>query len=98
MAEFVQPLLDATTEETKKIFNLGMLCWNIALLPTQRREAAIVEAAAKCTDTEEDKDTFRSMVEVMVARHERMFARLHQRHAFEADDELTVEATRESAQ
>ncbi len=101
MAEFVQPLLDATdgsVEAMNKIFHLGTLCWNIALLPTQRREDTIVEAAAKCTGTKEDKDAFRSMIEVMVARHERMFPRLHQQRASEADDDDTVETTRERAQ
>src|SRR5664280_357874 len=101
MADFVQPLLDTTDgsiEEMNKIFSLGMLCWNIALLPTQRRESAISETTAKFAKADEDKNAFHSMIEMMVARHEGMFPRLHQRRAFEADNERTVESTRESAQ
>ena len=81
-----------------KIFSLGMLCWNIALLPTQRRQSAIADTTAKFAKSDEDKNVFRSMIEMMVTRHERMFPRLHQQRASDANDEHTTESTREGAQ
>jgi hypothetical protein len=87
MVEFVQPLLDKTDgseEQMNKVFALGMLCWNIAILPEAKREDAILAAAGNAANTEEGGEAFRDMVEFMVERHEELFPELHQRHASRA--------------
>ena len=84
MADFVQPLLDQTDGSEaamNKVFMIGLLFWNIAILPEAEREDAISSAARDIVQSEGDREAFLDMVEFMVERHEELFPELHRRSA-----------------
>jgi hypothetical protein len=77
MIEFVQPLLDnsdGSKEQVEKAISFGMLCWNIAILPRAERAAEIEAAEHDIAKTDEDREAFRDLAELMLARHEKLFS------------------------
>ena len=82
-AAFAQPLIDQTdgsTEQIQKALSLSQLCYNTALLPADKREEMFAEFRSSLGMDDDEFDDFRrSVLEPMIARHERMFPRLHER-------------------
>lgn len=82
-AAFAQPLIDQTDgspEQVQKALSLSQLCYNTALLPVDKREEMFAEFRSRLGMDDEEFDDFRrSILEPMIARHEQMFPRLHQR-------------------
>ena len=80
---FVQPLIDGTDgseEQLNNAFALGQLCYNLALLPSDTRDATLSEMRPKLAMDAKEFDEFRrSIVDPMIQRHEAMFPRLHRR-------------------
>ena len=80
---FAQPLLDQTDgslEQMKKAFAIGQLCFNLALVPDDRRDTAISEMQTILQMDDEDFDAFRrSIVVPMIRRHHEMFPLMHGR-------------------
>ena len=78
---FAQPLLDQTDGSEKQIqnaFTMSQLCYNLALLPEDEREAAISEMRENLEMDDEEFDEFRrTIVLPMIERHQAMFPRLH---------------------
>ncbi|HYQ29877.1 MAG TPA: SEC-C domain-containing protein [Polyangiaceae bacterium] len=77
MIEFVQPLLDksdGSKEQVEKAVSFGMLCWNIAIMPRAERAVAIDAAEREIAKTDEDREAFRDLVELMLARYEELFS------------------------
>ncbi len=80
---FAQPLIDQTDgseEELQRAFALGQLCYNLALLPEDRRDAAITEMQRDLKMNAEEFEAFRrSVISPMIQRHQRMFPRMHRK-------------------
>lgn len=80
---FAQPLIDQTDgsqEELKKALTIGQLCYSLALLPEDEREAMIRGMQPDLEMGDEEFDDFRrSVVDPMVQRHHEMFPSLHRR-------------------
>ena len=51
-----------------------MLCWNIATMPRAERAVAIGAAERDIAKTDEDREAFRDLVELMLARYEELFS------------------------
>lgn len=81
---FAQPLLDQTDgshEQLNKAFAISQLCYNLALLPEDKRDTTLGEMQSSLQMDDEEFDAFRrSVVIPMIRRHEEMFPRLHGRH------------------
>jgi hypothetical protein len=81
MAGYAQPLIDATDgsiEQVQKALNIAMMCWNLAILPPQQREAAIEDMRARLEMGEAEFDEFRqSILNRMIRRHIDMFPGMH---------------------
>ena len=72
---YAQPLVDATDgslEQLQKALNLSMICWNLASLPTERREEAIdeMQPSLGMDDTEFAEFRRALLVPMIVRRHE----------------------------
>lgn len=80
-----QPLLDATDgsqEQLNKAFALIQLCYNLALLPEDRRDQSLSEVKQRFQMSDEEFDDLQStVVEPMIRRHEEMFPLLHNRRS-----------------
>jgi len=80
---FAQPLLDQTDgslEQLNKAFAMSQLCYNLALLPEDRRETTLSELRVSLEMDDEEFDEFRRGIVVpMIRRHEAMFPQLHRR-------------------
>jgi hypothetical protein len=77
MIEFVQPLIDrsdGSKEQIEKALSFGMLFWNIAILPRAERAAAVEEVGRGIAQTDEDREAFRDLAKVMLARHDELFS------------------------
>jgi SEC-C motif len=78
---FAQPLLDQTdgsVEQMNKAFQLSQLCYNLALVPKDSREASIGELRQSLEMDDAEFDAFRSEILVpMIQRHEAMFPMMH---------------------
>jgi hypothetical protein len=81
MMEFVQPLIemgDGSTEAINKAMTVGMMSWNLAVTPSEQREAALAKMlTAFDTADEETRSTFAELARMMIARHQEMFPELH---------------------
>jgi hypothetical protein len=74
---YAQPLLDQTDgseEQLNKAFAIGQLCYNLALLPDDKRDDMLdeVQQSLKMDDAEFDEFR-RSTLDPMIRRHEEMF-------------------------
>jgi uncharacterized protein YecA (UPF0149 family) len=80
---YAQPLLDQTDgsiEQMNKAFAIGQLCYNLALLPEDRREESLAEMRSSLGMDDAEFDAFRSsIVDPMLQRHQEMFPRMHHR-------------------
>jgi uncharacterized protein YecA (UPF0149 family) len=81
IAAFAQPLLDQTDgspEEMNKAFEISQVCFNLALLSEDRREAVLSELRPSLEMDDEEYGEFRrGVIDPMVRRHHEMFPNLH---------------------
>jgi uncharacterized protein YecA (UPF0149 family) len=88
-AAYAQPLFDQTDgsiEQMNRAMGLAQMCYNLALLPEDQREAAIAEMKPTMNMTEEDFDDLRRTVILpMIRRHHDMFPRMHGRSESSSD-------------
>ena len=80
---YAQPLLDQTDgsqEKLNKAFAMSQLCYNLALLPEDKRDTMLSEMRPTLQMDDEEFDVFlRSVVIPMIQRHEEMFPLMHRR-------------------
>ena len=80
---YAQPLLDQTDgslEQLNKAFAISQLCFNLALLPDDKRDTTLSEMRTTLQMDDEEFDAFRrSIVIPMIRRHQEMFPLMHQR-------------------
>jgi uncharacterized protein YecA (UPF0149 family) len=80
---YAKPLLDQTDgshAELSKAFALSQFCYNLALVPDEKRESALSELQAGVEMDDAEFDIFRRTVIVpMIDRHHQMFPALHDR-------------------
>ena len=78
-----QPLIDPTDgsmEELNKAFALTQFCYNLSLLPEEKRDTMLGEMRSNANMDDEEFDAFRrTLVDPMIRRHQVMFPRMHQR-------------------
>jgi hypothetical protein len=78
---YAQPLLDQTdgsVEQLNKAFSISQLCFNLALLPDDRRDTMLNEMRLTLKMDDEEFDGFRhSIVVPMIRRHQEMFPQMH---------------------
>jgi hypothetical protein len=78
---FAQPLLDQTDgseEDLKKALSISQLCYNLALLPDDKRAELLREIRPTLEmDDNEFADFRRSILDPMIERHQMMFPGLH---------------------
>jgi uncharacterized protein YecA (UPF0149 family) len=83
VASFAKPLIDQTDgsiEQVQKACNISMACWNLAMMPDERREEAIREMQLTLKMNDADFESFRrSVIEPMIERHQQMFSGLRER-------------------
>jgi uncharacterized protein YecA (UPF0149 family) len=88
-AAYAQPLFDQTDgsiEQINRALALAQMCYNLALLPEDKREAAIAGMKPTMNMTEEDfKGLRRTIILPMIRRHHDMFPRLHGRSEASSD-------------
>ena len=81
---YAQPLLDQTDgsqEQLEKAFAISQLCYNLALLPDDRRDTMLDEVRQTLgMDDAEFAEFRRSVIDPMIRRHEEMFPGLHRRN------------------
>ena len=79
---YAQPLIDQTDgslEQLKKAMAISQLCFNLALLPEDKRDTEISEMRTTLQMDDEEFDEFRrSIIIPMIRRHQEMFPRMHQ--------------------
>jgi hypothetical protein len=84
-AAYAQPLLDQTDgslEQLNKAFSITQLCYNLALLPEDRRDTTLGEMQPALNMDDDEFDEFRrSIVAPMIRRHQEMFPLMHRRFA-----------------
>jgi hypothetical protein len=80
---FAQPLIDQTDgsqEQLQKAFDISQLCYNLALVPEDRRDTVLAQMRQSLGMADEEFDDFqRSIILPMIERHHEMFPFLHQR-------------------
>jgi hypothetical protein len=78
---FAQPLIDQTDgspDQLNNAFGLAQLCWNLALLPEEGRDGAIVEMRQTLKMNEDEFEALRrSIIVPMIHRHHEMFPHMH---------------------
>jgi uncharacterized protein YecA (UPF0149 family) len=83
LVAYAKPLLDQTDgsqAELNKAFAITQLCYNLALVPEEKRETALSEMQAKLEIDDAEFDAFRrTVVDPMIERHHQMFPALHDR-------------------
>jgi Ni/Co efflux regulator RcnB len=81
IAAFAQPLLDQTdgsADQVNRAFALAQLCWNLALLPEERRDETLGKMRTTLKMDDDEFEAFRcSVVVPMIRRHQEMFPRMH---------------------
>jgi SEC-C motif len=80
---YAQPLIDQTDgslEQLDKAFALSQLCFNLALLPEDKRDTALSEMRPTLHMDDEEFDEFRNSIVIpMIQRHREMFPQMHRR-------------------
>jgi hypothetical protein len=80
---YTQPLLDGTDgspEQLQKAMALGQLCWNLALLQPDQRDAAIGKLRSSMNlDDQEIAELRHDIIDPMIRRHEEMFPHMGSR-------------------
>ncbi len=81
IAAYAQPLIDDTdgsTDQMNHALHLGVLCWNLALLPVEERDSALRDVRPDLKMEDDEFEAFRRTVVVpMIRRRQEMFPRLH---------------------
>ncbi len=94
LEEFLEPYEDMaqTGDAYRKLLNLGMLAWNAALFPEDKRRAMIDDTlgAGFSKASASDRALARELIETLVRRKEEHFAT--NRRAILSFSELTSEA------
>lgn len=84
---YAPPLIDETDgslEQVKLALTMSQACWNLSLLPKDRRQPSLKSLAeALSMDDAQFQDLQRSTLEPMIRRHEEMFPKLHRRASLE---------------
>jgi hypothetical protein len=80
---YAQPLIDDTDgseDQMQRAMNVAQMCWNLALMPENEREAAIEKFKSPLELTDEEFAEFRQkFILPMIERHIKMFPGLHGR-------------------
>jgi hypothetical protein len=80
---YAQPLLDQTDgseEQLNKVFAISQLCYNLALLPDDRRDTMLSEMRQSLgMDDVEFAEFRRSVIDPMIRRHEELFPGMRRR-------------------
>lgn len=86
---YAQPLIDQTdgsVDEMNRAMAVAQMCWNLALLPEERRDEAIGELKPALPMTDGEFDEFRQQVVLpMIQRHREMFPGMHVRSTQRSD-------------
>jgi hypothetical protein len=84
-AAFAQPLLeqtDGSIEQMNQALVISQLCYNLAISPEHTRERTLNAIRPSLRmDDQEFSEFRRTVVEPMLARHRKMFPRLHRRNS-----------------
>jgi uncharacterized protein YecA (UPF0149 family) len=79
---YAQPLIDATDgsmEQVNRALAISQACWNIAILPEQKRQSCMDSIGQALSVEDAELDEFQhSILEPMIRRHEQMFPGMHQ--------------------
>jgi hypothetical protein len=63
-----------------KAMSISQICWNLALLPEEKRDDLLNDVRASFQMDEDEFDEFRrAIVEPMIRRHQEMFPLMHRR-------------------
>jgi hypothetical protein len=80
---YAQPLIDQTDgshEQLQNALTISQLCFNLALVPEDQREATLCEAQQTLKMDDDEFAEFRcSIVDPMIQRHHEMFPLMHRR-------------------
>jgi uncharacterized protein YecA (UPF0149 family) len=80
---YAQPLLeetDGSIGSMNRAMSIAQICWNLALLPEDKREAALDDMKPTLKMTDEEYADFRqNLILPMIHRHHKMFPGLHNR-------------------
>jgi SEC-C motif len=83
LVAYAQPLIDQTDgshEQLNKAFAISQICFNLALLPEDERDARLSEMQPSLQmDDEEFEEFRRSILIPMIQRHHEMFPLMHQK-------------------
>lgn len=81
LVAYAQPLIDLTDgskEQVGRAFALSQMCYQVALLPEEERDAAIDDLREKLEMDPAEYAKFRKdVIRPMIQRHKEMFPRLH---------------------
>ncbi len=81
IADYAKPLLDETDgspDMLNRALALAQLCWNLALLPEEGRDNALLAMRPTLKMDDDEFEAFRlSVVVPMVRRHQEMFPQMH---------------------
>ncbi|WP_295393081.1 SEC-C metal-binding domain-containing protein [uncultured Thiodictyon sp.] len=81
-ATFAQPLIDGTDgspEQLQQAMTLSQLCWNLALVPQEKRDEFLAGVQPELKmDDEEFADFKRTIVTPMIERHHELFPGMSQ--------------------
>jgi uncharacterized protein YecA (UPF0149 family) len=85
MSRFAQPLLNATdgsAQALQRALSLSQLCWNLAVMPEDRREQSLNDRQPTLNMDDEAFQAFKhDLVMPMIRRHQEMFPQLQPRGA-----------------
>src|SRR5687767_14288861 len=83
ITSYAQVLIDATDgsmEEMNRALALGQLCWNLALVPEDKRDELLATMRIKLAmEDAAFEELRRTVVEPMILRHKSMFPQMHQK-------------------
>ena len=83
IAAYAQPLIDQTDgsiEQVNKALTISQICWNMSLLPEDKRDQMLSEMRPSLQMDEDQFDEFRrSIIDPMIRRHQEMFPLMHRR-------------------
>ena len=83
IAAYAQPLIDQTdgsADQMNRAMLLAQLCWNVALVPEEERDAAIERFKPALETGDGEFAEFRQQVILpMIQRHHEMFPQMHER-------------------
>lgn len=81
--KYAQPLIDGTDgslPQMQRAMSIAQMCWNLAPMPADKREASLDNFKPALKMTDEEFDEFRrTFVLPMIERHCEMFPALHSR-------------------